>query len=95
MLPGSTALTTNFYFPVCMLMLFSIKRLWHNKCLSRWSSAKKIGVREHLEPLTRLSATVHGRCPVGALSATNFVPDKIVIKYFLNSLCLFWSHSFG
>jgi hypothetical protein len=49
--------------------------------------------REHLEPLTSLSATVHGRCPAGALSTTNFVPDKIVIKYFLNALCLFWSHS--
>ena len=30
-----------------------------------------------------LSATVHGHYTVGALSATNFVPDKIVIKYFL------------
>jgi hypothetical protein len=39
--------------------------------------------REHLESLTSLSATVHGRYPAGALSTTNFVPDKIVIKYFL------------
>jgi hypothetical protein len=39
--------------------------------------------REHLESLASLSATVHGHCPAGALNATNFVPDKIVIKYFL------------
>ena len=44
---------------------------------------EKIGGREHLETLTSLSATVHGRCPEGARSMTNFVPAKIGIKYFL------------
>ena len=39
--------------------------------------------REHLESLTSLSATVHGRYPSGVLNTSNFVPDKIVIKYFL------------
>jgi hypothetical protein len=42
------------------------------------------GGREHLEPLMSLSATVLGCCPAGALSATNFVPDKIVINYSLS-----------
>jgi hypothetical protein len=40
-------------------------------------------VREHLESLASLLATLHGRYPAGVLSTTNFVPDKIVIKYFL------------
>ena len=40
-------------------------------------------VREHLESLASLSATVHGRCPAGVLRTTNFVPDNIVIKYSL------------
>ena len=36
-----------------------------------------------LESLPGQSATVHGLCPAGVLCTTNFVPDKIFIKYFL------------
>ena len=39
-------------------------------------------VGEHLESITSVSATVHARCPEGALSLTSIVPDKIVTKYF-------------
>ena len=44
---------------------------------------RKIGVREHLESLVSLLAIILGRYPSGVLSTDNFVPDKIVIKYFL------------
>ena len=52
--------------------------------LTRFSATvRRKWVREHLESLTSLLATVLGRYPSGVLSTTNFVPDKIVIKYFL------------